>query len=310
MSKVCARCGAESRDEARICVGCGGSNFKLTSKLRRPPLVVPCPSCKRLNRPGTQLCAKCGTDLLSAAAMTGPAPLPAAAPRSPEPDAERQVAEPVELPDWVHAPASLPRSGIVIAATAVAAIVVAAAAWFAISGGASESDADFDADVTAPPSAATPPAEQPGASAAAAGGLPSDAGQAGLRARSTPSAATAGAPPNAGESARARQVREKQEREARARTALEQQRAAEQERAQVDAAAQQAAAAPSPAAVPAPPAAPPTPPQTVGQLCSGRNPITEQICQVRECRNSSNAGDPICIRFKELEQSGNRPVDR
>ena len=78
MSKVCARCGAESRAEARICVGCGSSNFKLSSKLRRPPLVVPCPACKRLNRAGAAVCVKCGAALVGASALTAPAPLPAA----------------------------------------------------------------------------------------------------------------------------------------------------------------------------------------------------------------------------------------
>ena len=130
MSKVCARCGAESRAEARICVGCGSSNFKLSSKLRRPPLVVPCPACKRLNRAGAAACVKCGTALLGASALTAPAPLPAAAPRSREPDAERQVGEAVELPDWVLEPVTPARSGIWIAATMVAIVVVAAAAWF------------------------------------------------------------------------------------------------------------------------------------------------------------------------------------
>jgi hypothetical protein len=306
MSKICARCGAESRDEARMCVGCGGSNFKLASKLRRPPLVVPCPTCKRLNRPGTQLCVKCGTDLISAAAMTGPAPLPAAVPRSREPDAERQVAEAVELPDWVHAPASRPRSGILIAAIAVAGIVVAAAAWFAIGREAPEPDLELDADATAPPLA-----DQPGTPAAAPSRSPGDAVQASGRPAPAPPGTAVGATPNAGESARARQAREKQEREARARTALEQQHAADQERLQAEAAGPQAAAAPPPppVAAAAPPAAPAVPPQTVSQICGGRNPIAEQLCQLRECGNTGHAGDPVCIRFRELEESSNRRVD-
>ncbi len=324
MNKICARCGAESRDEARICVGCGSSNFKLSSKLRRPPLVVPCPACKRLNRAGALNCIKCGTALVGANAMTAPAPLPAAptrpVARSAEPDSERQVGESVPLPDWVLEPATPRRSGIWTAATMVAIVVVAAAAWFVLGGDASELDSDMDEPALAGPAPADPPDAPP--AVAAQGAATDEAAIAAPAAPATevssapaPLAAGGAAAPAAAEQARARQAREKLDRDARARAAQEQQRIADQERARREepAAGPQAVvtppAAPPPVA-PAPQAARPVPRQTVGQTCSGRNIFSEQVCQLGECRNPANAGDPICIRFKEIEENNNRRVDR
>lgn len=324
MNKVCARCGAESRDEARVCVGCGGSNFKLSSKLRRPPLVVPCPACKRLNRAGATACVKCGTALAGASAMTAPAPLPAAPTRpvvrAAEPDAERQAGESVPLPEWVLEPATPPRSGIGIAATLVAIVVVAAAAWFVLGGDGSELDSEMDEPVLAEPAPVEPPAMPP--AAATQGAATDDAPTAARPAPATevapaqpPLAAGSGVAPGTAEQARARQAREKLDRDARARAALEQQRAADNDRARLEepAAGQQPVVtppAPPPPVAPVPQAARPVPRQTVGQTCSGRNIFSEQLCQLRECRNPANAGDPICIRFKELEESNNRRIDR
>lgn len=67
----------------------------------------------------------------------------------------------------------------------------------------------------------------------------------------------------------------------------------------------------SPAATPMPTTAPAmvTPPQrvpvqrTVRDLCSGGNLIAEQICRVRTCLKPEFVSDPICIGFKESEES-------
>jgi len=310
MNKICVRCGAESRDEARICVGCGGSNFKLTSKLRRPPLVVPCPACKRLNRAGAAVCIKCGTALLSTSAMTAPAPLPAAVARSREPDAERQVPEAVELPEWVLEPGTPPRSGIGIAATVVAAVVVAAAAWFALNDDASELDSDADVPALAEPAPADPPSTPP--ASAAQGDVTGDTPVA-SRPAPAPLAAASSVVSDASVQERERRERDRREREARARAAVDLQRNAEQERAEraADAARLRVAAsqpvAPAIAAsAPASAAAKAAPPKSVSEICAGRNLISEQLCLSSECRSPAHARDPICITRKELEDNSRR----
>ncbi len=123
MNKVCARCGAENPDQAKACVGCGGGQFKLVAAPGPAPLVVPCPACRRLNKPGAKQCAKCGTSLLGIDALTAPMPLPAVAAASPEPDADRQVGEAVDLPDWARAAATPARSPMWVAAPMVAIVV-------------------------------------------------------------------------------------------------------------------------------------------------------------------------------------------
>jgi hypothetical protein len=310
MNKICARCGAESRDEARICVGCGGSNFKLTSKLRRPPLVVPCPTCKRLNRAGTPVCVKCGTALTGASAMTAPAPLPAAAPRSAEPDVERQVGEAPELPDWVVEPTTPPRSGIWIATTLVAIVVVALAAWFAVGSGPSELDADEDAPAQAEPAAVEPPTMPP---AVASQGVATDDAPVAARPAPTLLGAASSVASSAAAQERERREREKRERDARARAVVDLQRAAEQQRVEreAEAARQQAAVQPAPVATaaPAPVVARAAPPKSVSEICAGRNLISEQLCLSSECRNPTHASDPVCVARKELEDNANRRVE-
>ncbi len=116
---------------------------------------------------------------------------------------------------------------------------------------------------------------------------------------------------------RARQAREKLDRDARARAVAEQQRAAEAERQrreseiarQREEEARQRAVVPQPAAPAAKesPAVQPAPAQTVRQICSGRtNIVSEQLCRSRECRKPAFAADPICVKLKELEGSNTR----
>ncbi len=313
MNKRCARCGAENREEARFCVGCGGSNFKLASVSGRSALVVPCPSCRRLNRPGTEICAKCGASLLGAGALTAPAPLPAAPASSPEPDAERQVGEVVDLPGWALAPAARPRSGMWIAAAMVAVIVFAAAAWVVVGRDAPEPDPDESAPLLAEPARVDEPTMP---LATASRDVVTD--DAPVAVRPAPAPAVVPVPALVAASSvmskAAAPEREKRAREARARAALEQQRVAEQERTQREAqAARQRAAVPqpepTPTAVPAPVAAKAAPPKSVRELCAGRNFISEQLCLSSECRDPIHAKDPICVKRKELEDINNRRTE-
>ncbi len=132
---------------------------------------------------------------------------------------------------------------------------------------------------------------------------------------SAPTATTAS--PDVAALARARQLREKRDQEARARAAAEQQRLAEQERQRREAEiarkradnARQRAAMPQPATppLPVPPAARTASVQTVEQLCAGRsNFISTQLCQVRACKKPEFAADPICVKFKEFENTNSR----
>ena len=116
---------------------------------------------------------------------------------------------------------------------------------------------------------------------------------------------------------RARQAREKLDRDARAMAVVEQQRAAETERQRREAEiarqreeeARQRAVVPQLAAPAAQEsrAAQPAPAQTVRQICSGRgNIVSEQLCRTRECRKPAFAADPICVTLKQLEDSNAR----
>ncbi len=59
------------------------------------------------------------------------------------------------------------------------------------------------------------------------------------------------------------------------------------------------------AAAPATPAVAvqaPTTGQTVDQSCAdSSNFLTRDFCRVRACRNPAMAGDPVCVRFREME---------
>src|SRR6202035_412158 len=54
----CSKCGADNRDTARFCDGCGA------------PLSAQCPSCGTLARAGARFCDSCGTALPTAASVT------------------------------------------------------------------------------------------------------------------------------------------------------------------------------------------------------------------------------------------------
>ena len=55
----CSKCGADNRETARFCDGCGAQ------------LLAQCPSCGALARAGARFCDSCGAALLAAAPVTG-----------------------------------------------------------------------------------------------------------------------------------------------------------------------------------------------------------------------------------------------
>src|SRR5215471_9219408 len=55
----CSKCGADNRETARFCDGCGAQ------------LVAQCPSCGAVARAGARFCDSCGAALLAAVPVTG-----------------------------------------------------------------------------------------------------------------------------------------------------------------------------------------------------------------------------------------------
>lgn len=90
----------------------------------------------------------------------------------------------------------------------------------------------------------------------------------------------------------------------RAAPAVERQNTSAQTPARVEQSAaepQQAAAAPPVAAEPQPA---PAPVASVDQRCAGSaNFIARDVCRIRACGNPALAGDPVCVRFREMEEA-------
>jgi hypothetical protein len=64
---------------------------------------------------------------------------------------------------------------------------------------------------------------------------------------------------------------------------------------------QQVAAAPPSAAEPEPA---PAPVASVDQRCAGSaNFIARDVCRIRACGTPALAGDPVCVRFREMEEA-------
>ncbi len=91
---------------------------------------------------------------------------------------------------------------------------------------------------------------------------------------------------------------------ARAASAVERQAPTAQSPARAEpnsAEAQQVAAAPPNAAEPQPA---PAPVASVDQRCAGStNFIARDLCRIRACGNPALAGDPVCVRFREMEEA-------
>jgi hypothetical protein len=110
---------------------------------------------------------------------------------------------------------------------------------------------------------------------------------------------------------RARRIRERKVKEARALAAAEKQRAAlareqlqaEQARRRAEEAARQKAAEAAALAA----AKPPPPVQTVDTVCaSSSNFIAREVCRIRECRSPAFTNDPVCVRFRQVEAANRR----
>ncbi|MFZ2824783.1 MAG: serine/threonine protein kinase, partial [Hydrogenophaga sp.] len=63
-----------------------------------------------------------------------------------------------------------------------------------------------------------------------------------------------------------------------------------------------AAATAAPSATPAAPGA--TPGATVDQVCAGSgNFLARDFCRMRECGKPSFASDPVCVRFRQMDEA-------
>jgi hypothetical protein len=126
-------------------------------------------------------------------------------------------------------------------------------------------------------------------------------------------AAPAAAAPLEPAADRARQLRAKQEAQARAKAVEQEQalarslaeeqdrerREADRIREQVDEASRRAAQATPSRTSPAP-----EPRRNVRELCSASsNLFSENACLSRECRKPDNQGDPTCVRLREIEEA-------
>lgn len=60
----------------------------------------------------------------------------------------------------------------------------------------------------------------------------------------------------------------------------------------------------APAPVPAPR------PRGVDEACADRgNFLSRDLCRIQACRNPAQAGDPVCVRFREMEEANRRRGD-
>lgn len=346
MAKLCTTCDAENRDEAKFCKGCGGK-FAFPAASTASVEGFGCPSCGHLNKAGAKFCSTCGGQ--TQASILPPPPPPPAPPPTPRPPAAvdarpRQAVQPAAIipQPRVQTQAQTPadasaapsRVGVWIGVAIASTVVVAAATWFLV-GHSVPTPASMPA-ATAPPSAmplvAAGEATVPAVAAAndaspaaittpAALATPAEPGLPKAAAPTAGPPAVTGSTPDAAALERARQAREKLDSDTRARTAAEQQRIAEQKqhRREEEAARQRADEARQRAVVPppvnpapiAPPAAQAALPQTVRQACSGSsNVVSELLCRTRECRKPANAADPICVKFKEIEDKNAQRVEQ
>jgi hypothetical protein len=76
----CANCGADNRETAKFCDGCGA------------PLAFKCPSCRTANRSSAKFCDSCGKALATASSVTVAATSPTDLPLN----AEDSIAEEIE----------------------------------------------------------------------------------------------------------------------------------------------------------------------------------------------------------------------
>jgi S-DNA-T family DNA segregation ATPase FtsK/SpoIIIE len=228
-----------------------------------------------------------------------------------------------------------------VSATAATPLPENAAATAAVAGGTSATETTAsDSSAQPTPSSSTPSTSSSTSSMAANGGDASSTSSASTAppatasSPSTTAAAAATAPPasTASRNARARvptiseaesqrlaaarKARDKAEREAKVKAAIEQREQAvarlrDQESARRRA-EEQARVAVVPRANPTPTAAaaPLTPVRSVKEICAGRNPISQAVCESRECGNAEHAGEPGCRAIRASEERRRDNLDR
>jgi hypothetical protein len=53
----------------------------------------------------------------------------------------------------------------------------------------------------------------------------------------------------------------------------------------------------------------PAGPRSVDQICADRgNFLTRDICRIQACGNPALASDPVCVRFRQMEQANRNRV--
>src|SRR5207253_149880 len=115
--------------------------------------------------------------------------------------------------------------------------------------------------------------------------------------------------------AAARKSREKAEREARVKAAIEQREQALARLSDQEGARRRAeelartATAPRPNPAPTLAAAPPTTIRSVKEICAGRNPISQAVCESRECGNAEHANEAGCRAIRASEERRRDNVD-
>lgn len=301
---VCKACGTENRNKAKFCRGCAAPLPPDAASARGG--VLPehiCPTCKVRNSAKALFCQACGVPLVPPSMAFHPMP---------------------ELAGG----GTRPRAGVLLVGLAL--VLAGLGTWWKLSHSDGSASLAATTETTAP--APTSTSANGPATPAPAQATPTSAVVA-------DPAATSPAPGDATHLSEAERLRlslERLEREDRERTAAleqrraamaaEQQRRAELARRRAEAAAAAAAAAssqaPTPAASPQPSmataqagakteaAAPPAASAaTVELACAGStNFFTRDLCRIRECRKPSFASDPICVRFREMEEASRRKL--
>lgn len=284
MGKVCAKCGAENREKAKFCKGCGG-----------------------------KLAAGSSPEPVEGASSSRPAP-----PAPPPPDPLLTDAARVDVhPAFEHVTERNGLGSRKLMLISMLLVTSALMAWFYLHQQRTPSLSSSLvpptlATASAPPSANPPVAvvlevNEPTVSAPAT--------------ENTSSAAPPVVDP-AAEAAEAERVnalnahnarlnqrrleRERREKRERMLAAQEQARAArELEQQRAEQARREARSTPVQTVVAVPtPAKPVAPAPTVARICAeAGNFFTREVCRARECLKTSQANDPICVDFRKLEEA-------
>lgn len=275
---VCGACGTENREKARYCRGCAAPLVASTApapvaapvQVKAPAPTQTCPGCRSSNSLAATACTACGASLV--------------------PD----LAVPQGAGSAAGRGGGLGRSfvtGFVLVA------VFAGAWWFQSQGqsapaapGAVQASSPLEASPAQPVAAVAPPAaiEQK----ATPFGPPGDA-----RTRVV-GLDVAGKTEPKPAALRDRSAAERQRPVPAAAPRPVEPPVARLPVAQAPAVADASSAAQPAEAVPA---------MAVDQRCAGSsNFITRDLCRVRACRDAANSSDPVCIRFRQMEEANRR----